>query len=203
MTEVVDYANSVAVYAPDAHNPPIPLDLDKFMGTWFVTYSTLPLWKSRKDVTISYTPKESSGGLTQFDDLVKYRSNSDSPSSKLNSVIGVDTLVVPPSTAGATADIPKTRFKWRGKGWLMIASSRWQILGCSSASETSQWAITYFEKTLFTPAGLDIYARTSEGLPDALLQEIIAKTKALGGEVSKLAEQFFEVERSQPPMTDS
>ena len=91
------------------------------------------------------------------------------------------------------------RFKWRGKGWLAIASSRWQVLGCSadpSPGNPDAWAVTYFEKTLFTPAGLDVYARTPRGLPEALVRAIMEKAKALGGDVAKLAEGFFEVERS-------
>ena len=93
----------------------------------------------------------------------------------------------------------QTRYKWRGKGWLMIASSRWQLLGCSkdpSPENAAAWAVTYFEKTLFTPAGLDIYSRTAQGLPSEVVQQIIGKVKALGGNVAKLAEGFFEVERS-------
>ena len=57
--------------------------------------------------------------------------------------------------------------------------------------------MTYFEKTIFTPAGLDIYARDAAGLSEDLAQEIIEKTKMLGGEVGKLAEKFFAVERSK------
>lgn len=72
----------------------------------------------------------------------------------------------------------------------MIASSAWQVLGYGDG-----WAVTYFAKTLFTPAGLDIYARTEEGLAPELLEEILNKTRALGGELGKLAEGFFEVKR--------
>ena len=45
------------------------------------------------------------------------------------------------------------------KGWLMIASSKWQVLGYGEG-----WAITYFAKTLFTPAGIDIYIRAEQGI---------------------------------------
>ncbi|OBZ68202.1 hypothetical protein A0H81_11926 [Grifola frondosa] len=181
--------SQVAIHPPDVHNPPIIFDLEQFMGTWHVTHSTLPLWKSRKDVTITYTLKDtqSSPNTLQFDDIVEYRSKSDPPSSTRTRI--------PP---------PRTRYKWRGKGWLMVASSRWQILGCSSDTSptaASAWALTYFEKTLFTPAGLDIYARTAHGLPDALVQDIINKAKALDGDVGSLAEKFFEVERTLPATT--
>jgi len=51
--------------------------------------------------------------------------------------------------------------------------------------------VTFFEKTLFTPAGLDIYARSVEGLPKPLLKEIFEKIKAVGGDVAAQSEKFF------------
>ncbi|KAH9892873.1 hypothetical protein C8Q73DRAFT_699720 [Cubamyces lactineus] len=204
MSEPSVSTEEVILHPPGDSNPPIEFDLDKFMGTWHVVFSTLSLWQSRKDVTITYTRKPQSNDTSvQFDDVVEYHSKSDLASSKRSSIIGVDTLLTPHKSGGPeeTQDAApaQTRYKWRGKGLLMIASSRWQVLGCSrdpSPGNTAAWAVTYFEKTLFTPPGLDIYARTAEGLPDSLVEEIIAKAKALGGDVGLLANTFFEVERS-------
>jgi hypothetical protein len=72
----------------------------------------------------------------------------------------------------------------------MIASSKWQVLGYGEG-----WAITYFAKTHFTPAGIDIYSRAEQGISSELCEEIMAKTRALGGEVGRLAESLFEVKR--------
>ncbi|EIN11874.1 hypothetical protein PUNSTDRAFT_119089 [Punctularia strigosozonata HHB-11173 SS5] len=209
----------VTVHPPDADDFPTDFSVDDFMGTWYVTHSTLPLWKNKKDVTITYTPAASNKGSPQhpvFDDLVEYRSQNSSSTKPRSRVEGVDTYI--PSYSSSS---PPTRYKWRGRGWLMIASSRWQILGYSRLSENKiagpstregeeqtgatspsqdrdvEWALTYFEKTLFTPAGMDIYARTPEGLPDTLVQEIITQAKAVGGDITPLAEKFFEVQRSQ------
>jgi hypothetical protein len=207
----------------------------------YVTHSTLPLWKVRpkaksttlrteyphqnkKDVTITYTPIASAKGSPEhpvFDDLVEYRSQKSPPTKTRSRVEGIDTFI-PTSSPSA----PPTRYKWRGRGWLMIASSRWQVLGYSrlaengttgthanaqeaegddehenhpptqSQNQDAEWALTYFEKTLFTPAGMDIYARTPLGLPEAVVQDIIAQAKAVGGDVGRLAEKFFEVQRS-------
>ncbi|KAI0769331.1 hypothetical protein BD413DRAFT_613880 [Trametes elegans] len=198
---------SVVLHAPDVHNPPIELDLDKFMGTWHVTHSTLPLWKSKKDVTITYALKPSSNATTvQFLDTVEYRSKSDPATSSRSRVVGVDTLLAPPESSqsstsadGSRARPAPTRYKWRGKGWLAVASSRWQVLGCSrdvGPSNTGAWAVTYFEKTLFTPPGLDVYARTPAGLPPALVRALVREAEALGGDVAHLARGLFEVERS-------
>jgi len=181
----------VRIFPPsDERHDDFEFDLDGFMGKWYVTHSTLPLWKNKKDVSITYTPLPDAGssrGTTEFDDLVEYHSFSAEPGSKPSTIAGRDrTLAV-------------GRFKWRGNGLLVIASSRWQVLGCNtSGMEGSHaWAVTFFEKTLFTPAGLDIYARSAEGLPEPLLGEILEKIKAVGGDVAALSESFFEVERTK------
>lgn len=72
----------------------------------------------------------------------------------------------------------------------MIAPSKWQVLGYGDG-----WALTFFSKTLFTPAGLDVYCRDGNGISEELYQEIVSKTKELGGEVGKLAESLFKVKR--------
>lgn len=46
--------------------------------------------------------------------------------------------------------------------------------------------MTYFSKTLFTPAGLDIYARGAEGLSDEQVATLVTALEGLGGEVEKL-----------------
>jgi hypothetical protein len=74
----------------------------------------------------------------------------------------------------------------------MIASSYWQFLGYSSS-----WAVTYFSKTLFTPAGIDIYVRDGEnGLSEELYDEIMRKLAALGGNVGEISKGMFQVKRS-------
>jgi len=75
---------------------------------------------------------------------------------------------------------------------LFIASSKWQVIGYNMQQG---WAVTMFEKTLFTPAGLDIYSRSEQGLGEEMEDEIVRQVKALGGEVGQLAEGFFVVKR--------
>ncbi|ETW81059.1 hypothetical protein HETIRDRAFT_427868 [Heterobasidion irregulare TC 32-1] len=227
---------AVHLNAPNAPTFSPAFELEGLMGTWHVTHSTLPLWKvslpstqprvpisalsrprqDKKDVTISYAPITTTPGPspsspsssaprpTRINDLVEYRSIAASASSRPSRVLGVDTL--DPASP--------TRFKWRGKGLLIIASSRWHLLGYHSpvpspspspgtgpdptvaADAPPSWAVTFFEKTLFTPAGLDIYARAPEGLPADLHAAIVRALHALGGEVADLAASLFEVQRS-------
>ncbi|KAK9242509.1 hypothetical protein V1506DRAFT_495357 [Lipomyces tetrasporus] len=189
-------------------------------GTWHVTHSTLPMWKSYRNVHITYTPLPSTTNPTdgttdvadiRLDDLVSYNSlNSD----KVKTVHGVDT----PGEGGA--------WDWRGKGWLVIASSHWEVLchgtekpdssiqaetraqeagegavadvavPAATQGEGNQWVVTYFTKSLFTPAGIDIYSRCAEGLKDQTVKDILEMLNGLEApEMKKLAEEMFEVKR--------
>jgi len=72
----------------------------------------------------------------------------------------------------------------------MIATSRWQLLGFhasttaqavapESNSSDPEWVVTYFASTLFTPAGLDIYSRSKEGLSDGFIEGLVEEIGAL------------------------
>ncbi|KAJ5629533.1 hypothetical protein N7528_003190 [Penicillium herquei] len=160
----------------------VPPTNDFLAGTWHVTHSTLPMWKDKRNVNITYTilPADSSG-VVKIDDLVSYQGVN---SEKIKTVQGIDTPS--PGNQGA--------WDWRGKGWLMIASSHWECLGFGHTDDGNQWVVTYFAKTLFTPAGLDIYSRKKEGLSDTIIGDI---TQALKGfdvkEITDLAEGMFQV----------
>lgn len=79
---------------------------------------------------------------------------------------------------------------------MKIASSHWEVLGWGDLEGGGQWAVTYFAKTLFTPAGIDIYSREKNGLPGEVVEGIKG---ALGGiedkAVKKLAGEIYEVKR--------
>ncbi|KFY23710.1 hypothetical protein V493_05692 [Pseudogymnoascus sp. VKM F-4281 (FW-2241)] len=156
---------------------------DSITGTWHVTHSTLPMWKKARNVAITYAPL-SEDANPKLDDTVTYQGLTNPG---LKTVSGIDT----PAGDGA--------WSWRGKGWLMIASSHWQFLGYGGGGECDEgegWAVTYFQKTLFTPSGIDIYSRRKEGLGAEMVQEI---TNALGEneseEIRELAKVLFEVKR--------
>ena len=78
----------------------------------------------------------------------------------------------------------------------MIASSHWAVLGYGDLEQGQQWAVTYFAKTLFTPAGIDVYSRTKEGLSEAVMAGIKEALAAVEHtEVKSLAGELFEVKR--------
>lgn len=60
---------------------------------------------------------------------------------------------------------------------------------------SDEWAVTFFSKTLFTPAGIDIYTRSEQGMDEEIYREIINGLKAVGGDVAKIAEGMFPIKR--------
>ncbi|KAF1988821.1 hypothetical protein K402DRAFT_327951 [Aulographum hederae CBS 113979] len=167
--------------------PTTPPSLDFVKGTWHVTHSTLPMWKSKHNVRISYTALDPPPGTTtpRLDDLVEY-TTSPSPSSKSKSVAGIDTP--------AKGEEDGWAYDWRGKGWLKIASSHWEVLGYGEEAGGNTWMVTYFAKTLFTPAGIDVYSREASGLKEESVGEIKQALAQLGNaEFKTLAESLFVV----------
>jgi hypothetical protein len=165
--------------SPAEYTPPT---IEWLTGSWHVTHSSLPLWRGKRNVVITYTATAASGsGRARLDDVVAYQT---AGSAERKTVAGVDT---------ASPDAPGA-WHWRGKGWLRIASSRWQLLGHGELPDGGRWAVTYFAKTLFTPAGVDLYARERAGLPpDAVERVKLALAGLDHPEMRKLAAALFEV----------
>lgn len=149
-------------------------------GPWHVTHSTLPMWKSNKNVVITYTVLPDSACI---DDLVTY--NPVSSPHKQKTVRGVDT---------PDPNVPAA-YNWRGRGWLKIASSHWEVLGWGE--EEDGWVVTFFAKTLFTPAGVDVYARRKGGLSRELVERVkreMARVAEGDEAVRKLVGEVFEIQ---------
>jgi hypothetical protein len=181
---------------PSAEPSPtlVPPTLSWLSGPWNVTHSTLPMWKKSRNVRITYTPISSTTPAA-IDDVVTYQSLG---SDKIKTVLGVDKAfeVDPPSTTAEGTDASEERaslgYDWRGKGWLVIATSKWEILGYGEEGTGNRYVVTYFAKTLFTPAGVDFYSRKGNLTPETI-EGIKVGLVGLGGEVAKLASEVFEV----------
>ena len=141
------------------------------------------MWKSKKNVRITYSPlPPSNGGVERLDDLVSYQALD---SDKVKTVRGVDTASGKDSGA----------WDWRGKGLLAIASSHWEILGYGEI-DGERWVVTYFAKTLFTPSGVDVYSRSQNGLSEDLVTGIKNALNALEStDLKKFAQELFEIKR--------
>ncbi|KAF2162853.1 hypothetical protein M409DRAFT_57911 [Zasmidium cellare ATCC 36951] len=158
--------------------------------TWHVTHSTLPMWKSKRNVRIQYTPLEPSSPSVpkdqtdRIDDLVSYQSLD---GDKVSTVKGLD----------KAASNSRGEWDWRGKGWLKIAGSHWEVLGWGEEQETgNKWVVTMFAKTLFTPAGIDVYSRDGKGVQDDTLGQIKSALSSIqDDEIQKMASTLFEIKR--------
>ncbi|EME84871.1 uncharacterized protein MYCFIDRAFT_187714 [Pseudocercospora fijiensis CIRAD86] len=159
--------------------------------TWHVTHSTLPMWKSKRNVRIQYTPLEpsvasiSADNTDRLDDLVTYQSLN---GEKVSKVKGID--------KAAGSGVNRGEWDWRGKGWLKVASSHWEVLGWGEEANNgnNKWVVTMFAKTLFTPAGIDVYSRSKEGLLHETLEEIkMALASIDDSGIGKLSEAIFEI----------
>lgn len=152
------------------------------------------MWRKSRNVRITYKAIPDTKPA-HIDDTVTYQSLS---STSIKTVHGVDKPVNVPSTtitnpAEGDPEAASLAYQWRGKGWLMIASSKWEILGHGEEAGTgNSWVVTYFAKTLFTPAGVDFYSRKGSLAPETI-ENIKAGLAELGGDVAKLASQVFEV----------
>lgn len=194
-----------------SHHPPPPTTF-LTSSPWSVTYSTLPIWRSKRNVKITYQ------SLPQgfLDDRVTYQT---CQGGSVKTVHGVDRPVFMSgqrqdldkhgnASSDSDAEAGSWAYHWRGKGWLMIASSKWEVLGYGSVSGDADgggggmgdegqwidWAVTYFAKTLFTPEGIDIYSRPSVKLPATLVEQIKKGLKAAGDEsFQRLVEDLFLV----------
>ncbi|EDU41483.1 hypothetical protein PtrSN002B_009339 [Pyrenophora tritici-repentis] len=174
--------------------PPL---LSWLSGVWNVTHSTLPMWKKSRNVQITYNAIPSTSPA-QIDDLVTYQNLT---SDKVKTVKGVDKpFEVPNTEAAGEADGSEKAslgYNWRGKGLLMIATSKWEILGYGDEEGTgNSWVVTYFAKTLFTPAGIDFYSRKGALAPQTI-EDIKTGLKGLGGDLANLAENIFEVKMDE------
>ncbi|KAI8949321.1 hypothetical protein F4801DRAFT_591194 [Xylaria longipes] len=145
--------------------------------TWTVTHSTLSMWRSAQNVRITYTPRDTpspadGNSPAVNDNIVEYEKKNGKGG--VRSVLGIEKP--DPNVPGA--------WNWRGKGWLAIASSHWEILGwgerpLSSGEGVERWAVTWFAPTLFTEEGVDIYSDREEGLDKATADDIIEALKQL------------------------
>ena len=91
--------------------------------TWTVTHSTLPMWRKAKNVRITYKllPRASPTLPILIDDEVCSSPTEKTWMPQPKSIRGVDTP--DESVPGGAA------WNWRGRGWLKVASSHWEVLG--------------------------------------------------------------------------
>ncbi|EME45566.1 hypothetical protein DOTSEDRAFT_150688 [Dothistroma septosporum NZE10] len=178
--------SSSAEAAPDFELPRVQW----LEETWHVTHSTLPMWRSKRNVRIQYTllppssPAIPQDSTDRLDDLVSYQSET---GNRVSTVKGIDKVA-------GTGD-SRGEWDWRGKGWLKIAASHWEVIGWGQEERNgNKWVVTMFAKTMFTPAGLDVYSKSRGGLSAKTLDDIKTALSQVDDEgVQKMAVELFEI----------
>ncbi|KAG9032470.1 histidinolphosphatase [Tulasnella sp. JGI-2019a] len=155
---------------------------DRLMEQWTVMASTLPLWKGRKNVTISYSPIDGKPMSDTFLDKVQFSwSEATAPGTERWTLEGVDTVQLINKGELSTNTENGVKYRWAATGLMgwVCPPANWQLLGFFLANDPQRkdedWVVTYFGKTLFTPAGLDIYARNPKAFDISKVRKIISK----------------------------
>lgn len=174
------YASSAPSSKSAPAGPSAAPTLEWLTATWTVTHSTLAMWRTARNVRITYKPLPSKGdGRPRLDDIVEYEPTNKSPGT-LKSVEGIDTEA--PASSAGTAPGCGSGWDWRGKGWLFFVGSHWEVLGWGEETrpdgEVERWAITWFAPTIFTKEGVDVYCDRKEGLSEATYEKIDKALKA-------------------------
>jgi hypothetical protein len=119
---------------------------DLAVGTWHIVETSLPLWRTRHDPTVTYAALPD-GSLI---DVVAFRSGRGAS----RRIIGIDRRS------------PDGGWRWRGVGPITrLAHSDWRFIAGDAAEG---WAVTAFARTPFTSAGIDLYFRERQPADELL-----------------------------------
>lgn len=137
------------------------ISLQELEGKWYIHQTNFPMWLkgNKKKPTLNYSITSKKDETVLFDKVL-YTKNG-----KQKSIKGFDFAL----------NEYNTSFIWKGKGILGLLSSKWKIIYYNKQYE---WAIIYFEKTLFTPKGYDVISKHQKLNAD-VISLIKNKTKEL------------------------
>jgi hypothetical protein len=139
---------------------------DRLPGTWTVKATNFPMWLKGDKLNPTFSFGVVSEQPWVLTDTVRYTTEA----GEQKSIVGIDRE----TTHG---------FVWRGKGLNRIFTSHWSVSG---ASPDGNVLVVRFEKTLVTPAGLDVIVR--EGVEVHELRATVARnTQHFGLEPEDLA----------------
>ncbi|MGW5866263.1 hypothetical protein ACWFRJ_29220 [Streptomyces sp. NPDC055239] len=131
----------------------------RLAGTWHIVCSTFPMWLSgrRTGPTFTYTPLPDGRRMR---DEVAYRTRRG-----VRRILGTDT------------HLDTTTYRWRGRGPLALLTSTWQV---PEHSPTDTWAVITFNRSLVTPAGVDVVVREAYLSDETVMAEALAAGERLG-----------------------
>ncbi|MDT2659762.1 hypothetical protein P7E02_07775 [Enterococcus hulanensis] len=130
--------------------------LPQLEGTWEIKGTTFPMWLSNKRKNPRITYKKTEKNAVELLDLVEYEAQG-----KTKQIKGIDRLI-------------GEQFIWRGIGVLKVLSSRWQVVTIKG-----DVLVIRFEKSLVTPAGVDVLIRKGTNVPN-LRERVLAHYESFG-----------------------
>lgn len=137
------------------------ISLELLEGKWYIHQTNFPMWLKgdKKKPTLNYSITTKKGKTVLFDEVLFTKNN------QQKSIKGYDFVL----------NKYNTSFEWKGKGILSLLRSKWKIIFYHKEND---WALIYFEKTLFTPKGYDVISK-NKNLSIEVLNQINTKTKTL------------------------
>ena len=128
-------------------------------GTWTVEGTNFPMWLDGQRKLPTFTYQVTQTDPVVLADDVAYST----PAGEIKHIFGTDR---------ETPD----GFVWRGKGLQKLISSRWTVSGHNPEGTI---VVLRFEKTLFTPAGIDVLVRDGYEVPE--LRALVARNSPFFG----------------------
>ena len=132
---------------------------DLLPGTWLIAATNFPMWLTGERREPRFDYELIGTDPVVLGDVVTYRT-ADGTEKR---IVGKDTW-------------RGDEFVWRGKGLLSLFTSRWHVAG---AADDGTVLVIRFEKSLATPAGLDIVVREGTSHPE-LRKAVARDTDAFG-----------------------
>ncbi|KAL8835184.1 MAG: hypothetical protein Q9170_003430 [Blastenia crenularia] len=167
--------------SPSASNASNLPTVTQLVGKWYITHTTSEVWHDKRNVVLTYTSLDPSASRPQLDDLITYQTLS---SAKSKTMRGTDT----PSPADPRA------WTWRGNGMLKFVTSHWQILGFGEEDRGEDWLVVWAQKSIFTPAVLNVCTRHKEGMGVEWVEGMKELCKGMGDlQLEKAVENLYRV----------
>jgi hypothetical protein len=114
-------------------------------GTWSVAATNFPIWLDGRRHNPEFTYERVDGDELTLADTVRYTTTDGEP----KTIVGRDRL-------------RGDEFVWRGRGWLKVLASRWQVVGADGAFDI---IAIRFSRSRLTPAGIDVLVRKDASVP--------------------------------------
>jgi hypothetical protein len=138
----------------------------KLPGEWRVVATNFPMWLDGTRHNPQFAYESVDGDELTLSDTVSYTTTG----GEVKTIVGTDRL-------------RGDEFEWRGRGWLKIFTSRWQVVG---ANDDFTIIAIRFSRSRLSPAGADVLVRSN--VTEPAVRSIVAHaTEQFGLSTEKFA----------------